>query len=96
MYAYYTCSESIIEESYNASLIMKGALLNSENSVKRVIDDSEDKSLKSMWDEMKSDRYILSKELQRDSMERKLNVDSLQKVIYNLEDTIIFKMQRIW
>ena len=91
MYAYYTCSDSIIEESYNASLIMKGALLNSENSVKRVIDDSEDKSLKSMWDEMKSDRYILSKELQRDSMERKLNVDSLQKVIYNLEDTLILK-----
>ena len=91
MYAYYTCSESIIEESYNASLIMKGALLNSENSVKRVIDDSEDNSLKSMWDEMKSDRYILSKELQRDSLERKLNVDSLQKVIYNLEDTIILK-----
>lgn len=91
MYAYYTCSDSIIEESYNASLIMKGALLNSENSVKRFIDDSEDKSLKSMWDEMKSDRYILSKELQRDSLERKLNVDSLQKVIYNLEDTIILK-----
>jgi CHAT domain-containing protein len=91
MYAYYTCSDSIIEESYNASLIMKGALLNSENSVKRVIDDSEDKSLKSMWDEMKSDRYILSKELQRDSLERKLNVDSLQKVIYNLEDTLILK-----
>ena len=91
MYAYYTCSDSIIEESYNASLIMKGALLNSENSVKRVINDSEDKSLKSMWDEMKSDRYILSKELQRDSLERKLNVDSLQKVIYNLEDTLILK-----
>ena len=91
MYAYYTCSDSIIEESYNASLIMKGALLNSENSVKRFIDDSEDKSLKSMWDEMKSDRYILSKELQRDSLERKLNVDSLRKVIYNLEDTIILK-----
>ena len=91
MYAYYTCSDSIIEESYNASLIMKGALLNSENSVRRFIDDSEDKSLKSMWDEMKSDRYILSKELQRDSLERKLNVDSLRKVIYNLEDTIILK-----
>ena len=91
MYAYYTCSDSIIEESYNASLIMKGALLNSENSVKRFIDDSKDKSLKNMWDEMKSDRYILSKELQRDSLERKLNVDSLQKVIYNLEDTIILK-----
>ena len=38
MYAYYTYSDSIIEESYNASLIMKGALLNSENSVKRFID----------------------------------------------------------
>lgn len=91
MYAYYTCSDSIIEESYNASLIMKGALLKSENSVKRVINESDDESLKDMWDEMKSDRYILSKELEKDSLDRKLNLDSLQNTIYNLEDSIIIK-----
>lgn len=91
MYAYYTCSDSIIEESYNASLIMKGALLNSENSVKRVIDESDDESLKDMWNEMKSDRYILNKELEKGSSDRKLDIDSLQNTIYKLEDSIIIK-----
>jgi len=90
-YAYYTHSDSIIEAAFNASLMMKGALLNSENSVKRIVEESNDDSLIDLWDEMRADRYILSKELEKDSLNRKLNVDSLQKVIYNLEDSLILK-----
>lgn len=59
IYAYYTQSDSIIEMAYDASLMLKGALLNSENSVKRVIEESKDTSLKDLWEEMKADRYIL-------------------------------------
>jgi len=91
MYAYYTHSNSITEAAYNASLMMKGALLNSEKSVKRVVEKSQDESLKELWDKMKADRYIMSKELEKDSLNRKLNVDSLQKVIYSLEDSLIVK-----
>ncbi len=91
IYAYYTHSDSIIEAAFNASLMMKGALLNSENSVKRIVEESKDDSLIDLWDEMRADRYILSKELEKDSLNRKLNVDSLQKVIYNLEDSLIVK-----
>ena len=63
--------------------MIKGALLNSENSVKRIVEESKDDYLIDLWDEMRADRYILSKELEKDSLNRKLNVDSLQKVIYN-------------
>ncbi len=90
-YAYYTHSDSIIEAAFNASLMIKGALLNSENSVKRIVEESKDDSLIDLWDEMRTDRYILSKELEKDSLNRKINVDSLQKVIYNLEDSLIVK-----
>ena len=91
MYAYYTHSDTIIEIAYNASLMMKGALLNSESSVKRVIEESKDASLKDLWEELRADRYILSKQLEKDSLERKLNIDSLQNVIYNLEDSLVVR-----
>ena len=94
MYAYYTHSDSIIEAAYNASLMIKGALLNSENSVKRVIEESKDASLKNLWEEMRADRYILSKVLEKDSLYRKLNADSLQKVIYSLEDSLVIKCKK--
>ena len=90
-YAYYTHSDSIIKEAYNASLMMKGTLLNSENSVKRVIEESKNDALKDLWAELKANRYILAKSLEKDSLYRKLNTDSLQKVIYRLEDSLIMK-----
>lgn len=90
-YAYYTHSNSIIKEAYNASLMMKGALLNSENGVKRVIEESKNDALKDLWAELKADRYILAKSLEKDSLYRKLNADSLQNVIYSLEDSLIVK-----
>jgi len=90
-YAYYTHSDSIIEAAYNASLMMKGALLNSENSVKRVIEESKNDTLINLWAELKADKYILAKNLEKDSLYRKINADSLQKVIYHLEDSLIVK-----
>ena len=90
-YAYYTHSDSIIEATYNASLMIKGALLNSENSVKRVIEESNDDNLKKLWAELKANRYIFTKTVEKDSLYRKLNADSLQKVIYSLEDSLIVK-----
>ena len=90
-YAYYTHSDSIIESAYNASLMMKGALLNSENNVKAVIEDSKDAALKDLWEELRADKYILSKQLEKDSLNRLLNTDSLQNMIYNLEDSLIVR-----
>ena len=90
-YAYYTHSDSIIKEAYNASLIIKGALLNSENSIKNIVEESKDTRLRDLWTELKADRYILAKILEKDSLYRKLNADSLQKVIYRLEDSLIVK-----
>ena len=91
MYTYYTHSNTLTETSYNASLIMKGALLSSENSVKEVVEESKDNSLKDLWYELKADRYILSKQLEKDSLSRKLNLDSLQNVINSLEDSLVVK-----
>lgn len=91
MYAYYTKSDSFVSAAFDATLMMKGALLQSENEVKHVITQSNDTSLKDLWEELQMDRYILNKQVERDSITRTLNVDSLQKVIDGMEDSLIVR-----
>ena len=90
-YAYYSHSPKLIEASLNACLMMKGALLNSENSVKNVVDNSKDESLKDTWDELKADRYLLSKLSEKETQVTKHKADSLATKIKNLEDSLIIK-----
>ena len=82
MYMYYVPTDKLEALAYDALLLIRGALLNSENNLRRVINERHDASLNKIWEELKADRYILSKEIEKDSLSRKLNVDSLKKVIY--------------
>lgn len=91
MYAYYTSADTLTALTYDASLLMKGALLNSEKSVRHVISENRDASLKELWEELCADRFILDKQMEKKASERKLNTDSLQKVIYRLEDSLTIK-----
>ena len=91
MYMYYVPTDKLEALAYDALLLIRGALLNSENNLRRVINERHDASLNKIWEELKADRYILSKEIEKDSLSRELNVDSLQKVIYSLEDSLIIK-----
>ena len=91
MYMYYVPTDKLEALAYDALLLIRGALLNSENNLGRVINESHDASLNKIWEELKANRYILSKEIEKDSLSRKLNVHSLQKVIYSLEDSLIVK-----
>ena len=91
MYSYYTQSDSLISMSYNASLIIKGALLNSENSIKRIISESNDSSLKKLWEDLRANKYILSKRIEKDSAYMKLQIDSLQDIVYQIEDSLVLK-----
>ena len=91
MYAYFVRSDSLTSMAYDATLLIKGALLNSEKIVNRLIRESNDASLNNIWLKLRAEKYILSKQLESDSMDRQSNTDSLQNVIYNLEDSLIIK-----
>ncbi len=91
MYMYYVPTDKLEALAYDALLLIRGALLNSENNLRRVINEKHDASLNKIWEELKANRFILSKEIEKDSLSRKLNVDSLQKMIYSLEDSLIVK-----
>ena len=91
-YSYYhPKSDLLAGTTYNSSLLLKGALLNSENSIRRIINESNDTTLNKIWEELRADKYILSKQMEKDSVYRNLNTDSLQNVVYYLEDSLIIK-----
>ena len=90
-YVYYTDSDSLKAAAYNAILMLKGALLSSEDGVKRVIEESKDSSLVDLWEELRSERYILSRCLEKNSTGRSLNIDSLQREINKKEDSLIVR-----
>ena len=91
MYAYYAQSDSLTSMAYDATLLIKGALLNSENSVYRLIGESNDASLKKLWEDLRISRYQLSQHQGNGVHERNINMDSLQTIINNVEDSIIVK-----
>ena len=91
MYAYYTQSDTLVSTAYNATLMMKGAILSAENGVKRVIVESHDASLARLWDELRTNRYILSRRMKAGEAESRLKVDSLQKVINRMEDELVVR-----
>ncbi len=91
MYAFYTNSDSLASKSFDAALMIKGALLSSENGVKRVIEESKDTTLSLLWDDLRAYRYILSKRLEKDSTESLLSIDSLQIIINKLEDQLVLE-----
>ena len=91
MHTYYRPSDKLVSLAYDALLIVKGALLDSEYGIKRVINESQDAYVKDLWERLRVGKYFLSKQLEKDSLSGTVSVDSLQNVIYHLEDSLVIK-----
>ena len=90
-YAYYVQHDSLTSMAYDATLLIKGALLNSENSVKRLIEESKDEQLKKLWEKLRINRYLLKQVQEKKSFEKRCNEDSLYAIINSIEDSIIVR-----
>ena len=84
-------TDKLISLAYDALLLTKGALLNSEYSIKRVVNESNDANLTRIWDELCASRFVLEKQLRNDTLYKDRRIDSLQNVIYSLEDSLVLK-----
>ena len=91
LYAYYTNSDILVATAFNACLMMKGALLSSEKSVRRIIKDSGDNTINALWERMKSYRAILKQKMNKQSQKSKSNIDMLQNVVNRMEDSLVMK-----
>ena len=67
--------------AYNSALLYKGFLLGAEIETRKIIEESGDSALVSLYDDMSSNQQILSRQLEKPTSERVVNTDSLGRVI---------------
>lgn len=90
-YSFYIKSDSLLRTTYDAALLNKGLLLNTDIEMRSFILKSEDPSIIKAYDNMRQSQLILEKLYQMPEAERFLNIDSLELVTNQAEEDLISK-----
>ena len=86
---YYKQNSEICSEFYNALLLRKGILLNSEIEFGRLIRESGDPILISNYNELIANKNLLNRQYQLPVKQRILDIDSLRHAINEKEDYLV-------
>ena len=86
---YYNQNHEICSELYNALLLRKGILLNSEIEFGRIIRESGDSNLISNYNELLANKNMLNRQFQLPVKQRVFDVDSLRKAINEKENYLV-------
>lgn len=87
---YYNTKPALYSELYNAILLRKGLLLNSEIEFSSLIRESGDSTLIGHYNQLIAYKNQLSKQYQLPEKQRVFNTDSLKHLINEKEDNLIF------
>lgn len=88
-YAHDFPTDSLISNGYNAILLAKGVLLNSEMEISRLLLQSGDPTLADDYRRLQADRMILNRQYEKPVARRELSTDSLSRAIADLERSLI-------
>ena len=86
---YYKGQPTLYSELYNALLLRKGILLNSEIEFSRLIRESGNSALVSKYNELIANKNILNKQYQLPVEKRRFDIDSLKHIINGDEDYLV-------
>ncbi len=86
---YYKQEPELCSECYNALLLRKGILLNSEIEFGRLIRESGNSLLISQYEKLVTNRSLLNRQYQLPTDQRIINLDSLKHVLYETEDYLV-------
>ena len=81
--------ESVGEVYDNSALFAKGLLLNAETSLRGLILESGDTAAVKQFESMQMTRMTLNRQYEKPIAERKLNCDSLEKVVEQMERELV-------
>ncbi len=81
----------LVGNAFDATLMGKGILLNSEIDFSRLIQESNDAEAISMFNELRTTRRMLDRLYEKPIAERYMNTDSLENVAMGLERTLLAK-----
>ena len=87
--AYALANDSLYASAYNGILLSKGLLLNAETEMKKLLQESGDTAVVTLYEQARTNRILLNKTLERPVNERYFNVDSLQRLIKRQEQELI-------
>ena len=90
-FAYKYPIANLLDNGYNASLLSKGLLLNLTRSLSEIIQDSGDKEVLALYEELKDNRKALQMLYEKPISERHLNTDSLENITNQQERKLIKK-----
>lgn len=79
---------SFLQLSYDGALLSKGLLLNAETEIRKLILESGDASLVSLYEQYVQERLQLERLYELPASERTMDVDSLVQVCENLEQSL--------
>ena len=88
-FAYKFPTESLITNAYNGTLLSKGLLLNSEIEMTKLLLESGDKEMVSLYGELQKNRQALNKLYEKPITERFMNTDSLENVVNRIERDLV-------
>lgn len=90
MFCLKACAYESVGEVYdNSALFAKGLLLNAETSLRGLILESGDTAAVKQFESMQMTRMTLNRQYEKPIAERKLNCDSLEKVVEQMERELV-------
>lgn len=87
--AYYMGNQQLVNAAYDAILLAKGILLDTELEMMHLLQESGDSIVVCQYKELKENRMLLNKLYETAVSERKINVDSLEHLIKRQEERLI-------
>ncbi len=87
--AYYVGHQQLIDAAYDAALLTKGVLLDTELSMEQLLQDSGDSTVISRYRSLKDNRLLLNKLYEHPIAERGINTDSLERLVNRQEQQLI-------
>ena len=91
LYTFYINSDSLLNVAYDATLLNKGLLLNTDTEMRNLILKSGEPDIIEVYNKMRQSQLILDKLYQTPTNERFLSIDSLESIISKAEGELIRK-----
>lgn len=88
-YAYSYTTDTLCMTAYDGALLSKGLLLNSEIEMRKLLQESGDAVVDSLYEEMRINKLMLQRLYEKPKNERYLSTDSIEKIVDILEKQLL-------
>ena len=89
VFTYRYPTDTLCMTAYNSALLSKGLLLNSEIELKKLLQESGNAVVDSLYEEMRINKLMLQRQYEKPITERCFNTDSIEKKVNKIEEHLM-------